>query len=134
MSNDYQPLAFVKKHGVVLVSAKGPVLRFTEAIANEPVKGNWWAHPKSREIFDALQKVSESGDVLVCRLVNGKRTLVHRRLWPAIARTAHMFKAEQISRIIDVHTSSGHHEIIELAFPDWVPANVMHQSRRMSEQ
>ena len=116
MNYDQQPLAFVKKHGVVLVSAKGPVPRFTEAIANGPVKGNWWAHPKSHQIFEALQTVVESGEVLVCRLVNGKRTLVHRRLWPAIARAAKMFRAENISRIVDVHTPSGHHEITEVVW------------------
>jgi hypothetical protein len=31
-----EALAFVEAHGVVLVSAKGPVPRLTEAIAGEP--------------------------------------------------------------------------------------------------
>jgi len=79
MTSD-EAMAFVKKHGVVLVSAKGPVPRLTEAIVNEPIKGSWWAHPKSHDIFAILQIVANSKDVLVCRLVNGKVTFIHRRL------------------------------------------------------
>src|SRR5205823_5482417 len=71
-----QAKSFVQKHGVVLVSGKGPVPRLTEAIASEPISGSWWGHPKAHEIFAVLQAVVESGDVLVCRLVEGKVSLV----------------------------------------------------------
>ena len=47
-------IAFVRQHGVVLVSAQGAVPRLTEAIVGEPVKGSWWAHPKSHHIFAIL--------------------------------------------------------------------------------
>jgi len=77
-------LAFVEKHGVVLVSARSAVPPLVEAIAGAPIRGSWWAHPKGREIFRILQAVSDSPDVLVCRLVDGKLSLVHRRLWPAL--------------------------------------------------
>src|SRR5260221_254340 len=73
-------IAFVRQHGVVLVSGKGAVPRLTEAIVDEPIKGSWWAHPKSHHIFAILQAVTDSEDILVCRLVDGKLTLVHRRL------------------------------------------------------
>jgi hypothetical protein len=42
-----EAISFIKKNGVVLASAKGPVPRLTEAIANEPIKGSWW-RPKRR--------------------------------------------------------------------------------------
>jgi hypothetical protein len=32
--------------------------------------------------------VRDSDDVLVCRLIKGKITFVHRRLWPALVRAA----------------------------------------------
>ena len=39
-------------------------------------------HPASHSIFDALNLLAASPDVVRMRLVNGKLTLVHRRLWP----------------------------------------------------
>jgi len=81
-----EAIAFVRQHGVVLASAQGAVPRLTEAITGEPIKGSWWAHPKSHHIFGILQAVTDSEDILVCRLVDGKLTLVHRRLWPALVR------------------------------------------------
>ena len=44
-------MAFVRRHGIVLVSAKGPAPRLTEAIAGEPIKGSWWGHSKGHQIF-----------------------------------------------------------------------------------
>ena len=35
-------MAFVLRHGVVLVSAKGPAPRLTEAIAREAIRGSCW--------------------------------------------------------------------------------------------
>lgn len=128
-----EALAFVEEHGVVLVSAKGPVPRLTEAIAGEPIKGSWWGHPKSHQIFAILEVVTESEDVLVCRLVKGKITLVHRRLWPALVRVAAHFPPNQISKVRQEHTSSGRHVNKEVPFPRWVPAEVMKQASSMSE-
>src|SRR5580704_1458010 len=45
-------LSFIREQGVVLVSAKGPAARLTELIAGEPIRGSWWGHPKSHEIFE----------------------------------------------------------------------------------
>ena len=83
-----QALAFVKKHGVVLQAARGPVPSLAEAVAGEPIRGSWWGHPKGQAIFLAAEAIGESPDVLVCKLVEGKVTYVHRRLWPALVRLA----------------------------------------------
>lgn len=128
-----EAVAYVRKHGVVLVSAKGPVPRLVEAIAGEPVKGSWWAHPKGREIFAVLEAVFESPDILACRLVAGKATLVHRRLWPALARAAGRFPAERLAWVRQEHTPSGRHVNREIAFPKWAPAEVIREARRLSE-
>jgi len=129
-----QAMAFVKKHGVVLVSAKGPVPRLTEAIVNEPIKGSWWAHPRSRDIFAILQIVANSKDVLVCRLVGGKVTFVHRRLWPALVRVTSKFPARQIAQVHEEHTTSGRHVTREVPFPKWVPPEVTEKAKRVSEK
>ena len=38
-------ISFVRQHGVVLESAKGPVPNLAQAVAKTPIHGNWWAHP-----------------------------------------------------------------------------------------
>lgn len=129
-----EALAFVEQNGVVLVSAKGPVPRLTEAIAGGPIKGSWWGHPESHQIWAILETVTESKDVLVCRLVKGKITLVHRRLWPALVRLAARFPADRTSMVKQEHTSSGRHVNKEVPFPDWVPPEAMKQSKALSEQ
>src|SRR5207249_11331741 len=70
----------------IFEAARGPVPSLAKAIAGEPIRGSWWAHPKSREIFRAVRAVSESPDVLVCKLINDKVTYVHRRVWPALIK------------------------------------------------
>ena len=57
-------------------------------IAGEPIKGSWWSHPKGREIYGTLTGLLDHRDVTAVKLVNGKGTLVHRRLWPAILGAA----------------------------------------------
>ena len=133
MSKD-EAMAFVREHGVVLASAKGAVPRLAEVIAKEPIKGSWWAHPRSHQIFAILRAVSESADVLVCRLVDGKITFVHRRLWPALVRVAQRFPGHRLAQVHEVHTPSGHHVNREVAFPDWVPPEVIEEAQRIGEQ
>jgi hypothetical protein len=126
--------AFVREHGVVLVSAKGAVPRLTEAIVDEPIKGSWWAHPKSHHIFAILQTVTESENILVCRVVDGRVTLVHRRLWPALVRVADRFPPDQIAQVREEHTPSGRHVSREVPFPKWVPAEVKEDAEGIGEQ
>jgi hypothetical protein len=130
----YEAISFIEKHGVVLASAKGAVPRLSEAIVHGPIKGSWWAHPKSHDIFGVLQSVADSEDVLVCRLVNGKVTFVHRRLWPALVRVAMRFPSGRISQVHEEHTASGRHVTREVPFPKWVPPGVAERAKAMSEK
>ena len=127
-------LAFVRTQGVVLASAKGAVPRLVEAILGAPISGNWWAHPMSSFIYNVLAAASESDDVLVCRLLGGKVTLVHRRLWPALVRVAGCFDPVRLAWVRQIHTSGGRHVNREIAFPRWVPAAVREQAALLSEQ
>src|SRR5688572_19821857 len=129
-----EAMAFVEKQGVVLVSAKGVVPSLTEAIAGEPIKGSWWGHPKSHQIFAILETLTESEDILVCRLVQGKVTLVHRRLWAALVRVAKHFRAAQIAQVRQEHTPSGKHVNHQVPFPKWVPKKISEQAGKMDEQ
>ena len=129
-----QAAAFVRKHGVVLESAAGPVPSLAAAIAGSPIGGSWWSHPRSREIFELTRAIRAREDVLVCRLVDGKVTYVHRRLWPAIVRAAKRFPKKRLAQVHEVHTDSGSHVAREIAFPKWVPAEVMAEAAQISEE
>ena len=124
-----QALEFVREHGVVLVSASGPAPKLTEAIAGEPIKGSWWGHPKGKQIFLVLEEVTDDPDVLVSRLADDKLTLVHRRLWPALAAAAPQLPASRLCQVTQVHTAGGRHRNIETAFEDWLPAEVAAAAR-----
>ena len=129
-----QALAFIRRHGVVLEAAHGPVPSLAEAIAGEPVRGSWWSHPKSQEIFAVTRAIRNSDDVLVCRLIKGKVTFVHRRLWPALVRAASHLPPGRLSQVREVHTRSGRHVIREVPFPKWVPSSVRAAARSLSEE
>jgi len=129
-----QALAFIRRHGVVLEAAHGRAPSLAEAIAGEPVRGSWWSHPKSQEIFAVTRAIRDSDDVLVCRLIKGKVTFVHRRLWPALVRAASHVPPDRLSQLREVHTSSGHHVTKEVPFPKWVPSSVRTAARSLSEE
>ena len=126
-------LAFIEAHGVVLVGARGPVPRLVEAIAGEPIEGSWWAHPASPRIFAVLQALEETGELLLCRLIEGKVTVVHRRLWPALVRLAHRFTPQQLAQIKQEHTDSGKHINRIVDFPHWVPGSVRAAAHELND-
>jgi len=127
-------ISFVRQHGVVLESAKGPVPNLAQAVARVPIHGNWWAHPDGKEIFRATRLVRSSEDVLVCRLVNGKVTYVDRRVWPALVRLASYFKKDALAAIREEHSAKGAHRIKTLPFPKWTPARARESAKALSEE
>jgi len=127
-----EAVAFVRQHGVVLQSARGPAPSLAEEIAGGPIRGSWWGHPKGQEIFVASEAIADSRDVLVCRLIGGKVTYVHRRLWPALVRLAGRFRKTQLAMVRNEHTASGAHRVRRQAFPAWVPASVMKEAKALS--
>jgi hypothetical protein len=129
-----QAIAFVRKHGVVLASGKGPVPNVAEAVAAEPISGSWWGHPEGRKIFRVLQHLRASPEILVCRAVGGKVTFVHRRLWPALVRVSKLFLAQRLAQVHEEHTASGAHVTHDVAYPEWVPAEVTEQARELDQE
>ena len=126
-------LTLLREHGVMLASAKGPVPNVADAIAGERIRGSWWGHSRGKRIFAALNALQDSDDVLTCRIVDGKRSFVHRRLWPALVRCAGRFPADWLASAREVHTPSGKHVRIDLPFPDWVPPDVRDVAAALSE-
>ena len=102
----------------------------------------WWASPfveaggGTRRVIRysrITRAVRESESVLVCRLVNGRVTLVHRRLWPALVRVADRFSAAHLAKIKEIHAPAGHHRVEETPFPDWVSPAVLTAAAALSE-
>jgi len=83
MGRTKTPAALLKR-----LKAEGLVAERTlvEAVAGEAVHGSWWGHKSGHAIYRALQALQEESDVFVCKLLDGKQTYVHRRLWPALLR------------------------------------------------
>jgi hypothetical protein len=127
-----EAIAFVKHHGIVLESARGPVPSLAEAIGGEPIRGSWWAHPKGRTIFGVTRAVSESPDVLVCKLIDNKVTYIHRRLWPALVKLSPRFRKAQLAKVWEEHTESGAHRLQRVAFPKWVPTEILKEAQSLS--
>jgi hypothetical protein len=134
MTTSFDAVGFVARHGVVLASAKGPVPTLAEAVAGTPIRGSWWGHKKGSEIFQALEAVSDSPDILCFRLVAGKITFVHRRLWAALVRLGDELGKEALTAIRQEHTATGAHRNVDTPFPKWVPADVIKAARKMSEE
>ena len=134
VSSPQQALAFVAKHGVVLESGRGAVPSLAEAIAGGAIRGSWWGHSRAPAIFRATRAVRDSTDVLVCRLIGGKITYVHRRLWPALVRLADDIGRRRLDAIREEHMESGAHRLVTVAFPEWVPKEVARAAERLSEE
>ena len=129
-----QALAFVARHGVVCESARrGTIPSLAGAIAGEAIAGNWWSHAHGQRIFALTRAVREDSYVLVCRLVDGRITFVHARLWPALVRLAQRFPAAALARVCERHTADGRHVVDEVPFPRWVPAATRSAARRLDE-
>jgi hypothetical protein len=73
--------AVLERDGLLLeADARLPSLAAT--VAGERVRGSWWGHPAGKAIYRAFGALAE--EAAVARLVNGKVTLVHARLLPAL--------------------------------------------------
>ena len=65
------------------------------------MRGSWWAHPRSHEIFRVNCELAEHPEVLAIKLISRKITYLHRALWPAvvaIGRTGESWQIERLSR------------------------------------
>jgi hypothetical protein len=127
-------LEFVRTHGVVLESATGPVPSLAAVIAGGPISGSWWTHARSREIFALTRAVRDCSEVLVCRLVEGKITYVHQRLWPALVRVSKRFPLKNLAKLHETHTTSGKHVTQEVTFPGWVSQEIAQQAAQLDER
>jgi hypothetical protein len=126
-------LRFVEANGIVLESSHGRVPTFVDFVAGERVT-RWWGHPKSRLIFALTRAMRDSPDVLTCRLIDGKVTYIHLRLWPALVKLAAELDVKNLGAIREEHSPGGKHQLVVTEFPQWVPAEVLAQGKRLTDR
>jgi len=86
------------RHGLLLKSdAKLPSV--TTLVAGEPVSGSWWAHPKGHQIFGVLEALADHEDATLVKLVSGKDTFVHRRLFAHLISIGASREAWQVDQL-----------------------------------
>jgi hypothetical protein len=87
LANASAVLASIEDLGLLLVSdpkRKNAVQILTGAFP----RGSWWSHPEANRIYHLLQTVEQHPDVLQAKLLAGKATFIHRRLWPDLLAVA----------------------------------------------
>ncbi|MEP7042459.1 MAG: hypothetical protein ABI843_05320 [Dokdonella sp.] len=132
--NAAQALAFVERHGVVLEAARHRAIAcLADSIAGEPIRGSWWSHPRSREIFAITRTLRDSAELLVCRLVDDKITFAHRRCWPALVRLSARLPSARLARVREVHTEGGRHRIEQTPYPAWLPRDTAAAAQRLTD-
>ena len=126
-----EALSFVETNGIVLESAHGRVPTFADFVAGERVT-RWWSHPKGRLIFALTRALRDSPDVLTCRFVENKITYIHRRLWPVLVKLSGELDTSKLGAIREEHLPGGKHALRVTEFPQWVPAEVLADSKRLT--
>lgn len=76
-------LQALRKHGLLLM-ADNKLPSMMGIIVGKAVPGSWWAHPRGVLIYNTANELEEHADVMMVKLISGKLTFVHRRLWPAL--------------------------------------------------
>ena len=53
-------------------------------ITGAPLRGSWWSHPQAQVIFQVNERLEDHKDVLIMKLISGKVTFVHRKVWSQV--------------------------------------------------
>ncbi|MBZ5537893.1 MAG: hypothetical protein LAO31_18210 [Acidobacteriia bacterium] len=85
--NFKQILREFERHGLLLLS-DSRLPSVSGLVAGEPVHGSWWGHPAGHMIFRMAGELADHADSVTAKLVSGKVTFVHRRLWSALFSVA----------------------------------------------
>jgi hypothetical protein len=73
----------------------------TTMVAGAPVRGSWWGHARGGEIYALANALEDHADVLAVKLLDGKVTFVHRRLFAALIAVGISRSAWQMEKLDD---------------------------------
>jgi len=100
-NSGFQAVFKVLKTSGVLVESDPSILSLVTIIVGEPIHGSWWGHPKGNLIYEIENRLVRHRDVLLTKLISGKTTFIHRKLWPAILSIANSNEAWQLDGLSD---------------------------------
>jgi len=83
-------------HGLLLLS-DASLPSVIGLIAGEPLHRSWWGHPLGGVMYHVLSALEDRPEVLATKLIGGKVTYIHRRLWPAVFAVATARDAWQLA-------------------------------------
>jgi hypothetical protein len=88
-------------HGLLLVQGQAEVPSIADLLAGRPVttRGYSWDYSPAWELSEELVT---RDDVAMCKLLRGRRTLVHARLWPAVHTVAIAARPNVSSALLDL--------------------------------
>jgi hypothetical protein len=84
MKFEQKILLALEQHGLLL-EADSELPSIATIIAGEPIKGSWWGHKMGTVIFNTCENLCDRSDILRIKLLKGKVTYIHQRLWSAVA-------------------------------------------------
>ncbi len=88
----------LERHGLLLQSDLS-LPSITTIVEGEPIRGSWWGHSRGDAIYRVANALVDDRDVLLTKLVDGKVTYVHRRLWAAVFAVACSRERWQLDRL-----------------------------------
>ena len=83
----------------LLLESDATLPSVSSLVAQEPIRGSWWGHPRGHDIFQANEQLADHPDVITCKLISGKVTYVHRSLWRALFEVANSREPWQLGKI-----------------------------------
>ncbi len=129
----YRSVVTRLEHDGLLLQQDKSLTSVVGLVTGEVLSTSWWSHPRAQEIFAILQRLEAVA--LATRLVAGKVTLVHRKLWPALltvetstepwhrdvanATAPKVIQERLLSVAKEVHTESGRHEVVFEPWRTW---------------
>ncbi len=87
MSDTDGVLTAIERDGLALLQ-DAKLLNVVRIVSGETLRGSWWSHRDAHRIFAVLESLEAHPDVVAAKLVGGKVTFLHRRLWPALLGVA----------------------------------------------
>ena len=79
-----RPVDWLRRAGLVTLTPVPGLESIVAFVAGKNAPAKWWSHPKGSEIYNLFRALASHPSVLSMKLVEGKVTLVHQRLWPAL--------------------------------------------------
>jgi hypothetical protein len=76
-----------------LMEADSKLPSIVTLIVGRPLRGSWWGHAKGHVIFQVCGLLDDDRHVLCLKLINGKRTYVHRKYWKLVLNLIYTHRA-----------------------------------------